>query len=476
MESYKEILKSIEQAELHFEEGAIRDGQKLVNKIRNSFKNLEKTPNKLRHKFNFILAQSRYFDDVSSYAANPKRDELIEEAKQLIKSNESIAPRKQADKIHALQGKWQLLDQSSKPASRNQWETFRKLIDKAWEPCAEFFDELNEVKKNNAVKRQELIEEIKRFATKANNKDSIQYLSKFLKNAFNQWQTFSPVSDADFKQLKQEFALARKPIFDLIKSIETANKQLKESLIQSVIDFSEAENSAGMQFFKDAKIKFKSIGPAGFKNEQFLWDEFNKAGDKFFEEEKALQNEQITQINQVLKDINIDSKESIENAAKVLSGSQNAKKSKEYSELKQIIGDIRQSQKLQDLSQSIENLKGALTPPGIESAQQLNFDNRILSAIKNSSYRDDQEKLKKLVAEIEMEAGIELSKSDEKYKQQIMLERLQSKFRTNPATIDRPTEIIIEFIHNASRKASATQTKLWHRCCDALLVITSQNR
>ncbi len=73
MESYKEILKSIEQAELHFEEGAIREGQKLVSRIRHSFNNLEKIPNKLRHKFNFIHAQSKYFDDVSSYAANPKK-------------------------------------------------------------------------------------------------------------------------------------------------------------------------------------------------------------------------------------------------------------------------------------------------------------------------------------------------------------------------------------------------------------------
>lgn len=476
MESYKEILKSIEQAELHFEEGAIREGQKLVNKIRNSFKKLDKTPNKLRHKFNFILAQSRYFDDVSSYAANPKRDELIEEAKLLIKNDENISPRKQADRIHALQGKWQLLDQSSKSASRTQWENFRKLIDEAWEPCAEFFDELNEVKKNNAVKRQQLIEDIKTFATKANNKDSIQYLSKFLKNAFNKWQTFSPVSDSDFKQLKQEFASARKPIFDLIKSIEDANKKLKETLIQSVIDFSEDDNSAGITFFKEAKIKFKSIGPAGFKNEQMLWEEFNKAGDKFFEEEKALQNEQITQINEVIKYIEKDNKESVENAAKVLSKSKNAVKSKEYSELKQIIGDIKQSQKLQDLSQSIENLKGMLLPLSIESIQDLKFDNRILSALKNPSYRDDQEKLKKLVAEIEMEAGIDLAKSDEKYKQQIMFERLQSKFRTNPTSIDRPTEIIIEFIHNTSNKTSTTQTKLWHRCCDALFIIFSQNR
>ena len=334
MESYKEILKSIEQAELHFEEGAIREGQKLVSRIRHSFNNLEKIPNKLRHKFNFIHAQSKYFDDVSSYAANPKREELIEEAKDLVTNKGDLAPRKRANRIHALQGKWQLLDQSSKSASRSQWESFKQLIDKAWEPCAEFFEELNEVKKNNAQNRLKLIEEINQFAAKSNNKDSIQYLSRFLKNAFTKWQNYSPVSDNDFKTLKQEFSKARKPIFDLIRSIEETNKQLKENLIEEVKNFVSEDSNTGITFFKDTKQKFKAIGPAGFKAEKVLWDEFHKAGDKFFEEEKALQKEQINLISEALSTLKANDSSSVEDATKALNESSNARKSKEYIDLK----------------------------------------------------------------------------------------------------------------------------------------------
>ena len=469
MESYKEILKSIEQAELHFEEGAIREGQKLVSRIRHSFNNLEKIPNKLRHKFNFIHAQSKYFDDVSSYAANPKREELIEEAMDLVTNKGDLAPRKQANRIHALQGKWQLLDQSSKSASRSQWESFKKLIDKAWEPCAEFFEELNQVKKNNAQNRLKLIEEIKQFAAKANNKDSIQYLSRFLKNAFTKWQNYSPVSDNDFKKLKKEFSEARKPIFDLIRSIEETNKKLKENLIEEVKNFVAEDSNAGIIFFKDIKQKFKAIGPAGFKAEKVLWDEFHKAGDKFFEEEKALQKEQINLISEALSTLKANDSSSIEDAAKTLNESSNARKSKEYIDLKKALESIKSDEKAKIISDSIEMLKLLLPYDGNTSLKSLKVDNSIAQAIQASSYPGNTDTLKKLVVEIEMLIGKEQTKTEEAYKQQIMLEKLQSKFNVGTSEKDRPTQIVVEFINNASEKKTATQTKLWQRCCDAYL-------
>jgi len=476
VESYKEILKSIEQAELHFEEGAIREGQKLVSRIRHSFNNLEKIPNKLRHKFNFIHAQSKYYDDVSSYAANPKREELIEEAKDLVVNKGDLAPRKRAKRIHALQGKWQLLDQSSKSASRSQWESFKQLIDKAWEPCAEFFEELNEVKKNNAQNRLKLIEEINQFAAKSNNKDSIQYLSRFLKNAFTKWQNYSPVSDSDFKTLKQEFSKARKPIFDLIRSIEETNKQLKENLIEEVKNFVAEDSNAGITFFKDIKQKFKAIGPAGFKAEKLLWDEFHKAGDKFFEEEKALQKEQINLMSEALSALKADESSSIEDAAKALNKSSNARKSKEYMDLKKALESIKSDEKAKIISDSIEMLKSLLPYDGNANLKDLKVDNSIAQAILTTSYPGNTDTLKKLVVEIEMLIGKEQTKTEEAYKQQIMLEKLQSKFNSGTSEKDRPTAIVVEFINNASEKKTATQTKLWQRCCDAYLQTLNRSR
>ena len=63
--------------------------------------------------------------------ATTKKNEIMEAIERLI-SNPLENPKKQANEIHSLQTRWQLLDQTSKPASRDQWTSFKELTDKAW--------------------------------------------------------------------------------------------------------------------------------------------------------------------------------------------------------------------------------------------------------------------------------------------------------------------------------------------------------
>ena len=84
METHKILFESLDKAEKHFEAGEIRLAQKIVNEVSRSMKTEGKIPNKLRHRFNFMSAQSRYFNDISSIATNPKRNEIIKDVESLI--------------------------------------------------------------------------------------------------------------------------------------------------------------------------------------------------------------------------------------------------------------------------------------------------------------------------------------------------------------------------------------------------------
>ena len=79
-------------------------------------------------------------------------------------------PKKQANAIHSLQTKWQLLDQTSKPAGREQWNTFKDLTDKAWKPCAQYYEELKAVKLLNAKERQKIIDSIVAYTNERSSK------------------------------------------------------------------------------------------------------------------------------------------------------------------------------------------------------------------------------------------------------------------------------------------------------------------
>ena len=68
-------------------------------------------------------------------------------------SNPIKEPKKHAHAIHNLQRQWQLLDISGKSASKNQWNKFNDLSNKAWESCKDYFEEIKQIKINNAEKK-----------------------------------------------------------------------------------------------------------------------------------------------------------------------------------------------------------------------------------------------------------------------------------------------------------------------------------
>ena len=169
MERTDQIIELISKANQSFDSGVIRDGQKLTREALKLVKIQGKIPNKIKHKLNATIALSRYFDDISSFATNPKRDELVNKIKE-IADNPLKNPRKQADEIHKIQAQWQALDQTSKTASQKQWNIFRTYVDKAWLPCGDFFEELNKQKLVNATKKQQVTLDLNEFVQKNNNK------------------------------------------------------------------------------------------------------------------------------------------------------------------------------------------------------------------------------------------------------------------------------------------------------------------
>ena len=205
MERTDQIIELISKANQSFDSGVIRDGQKLTREALKLVKIQGKIPNKLKHKLNATVALSRYFDDISSFATNPKRDKLVNKIKK-IADNPIKNPRKQADEIHKVQAQWQALDQTSKTASQKQWNIFRSYVDKAWIPCGEFFDELNKQKLVNATKKQQVTQDLTEFVQRNNNKfPTIRILRNKLRKFEDSWNGHAPVRDDVFRRLKSDF-------------------------------------------------------------------------------------------------------------------------------------------------------------------------------------------------------------------------------------------------------------------------------
>ena len=460
MGSHKDLFQKIDAIESHFNDGSIKAGQKLLKSLNLDLKSLPSVPNKLRHKHNFVLAQSRYFNDVSSFAVNPKRAEMIKEVQALINDSGELKPRDQANKIHEIQTKWQQLDNSSRPASREQWEEFKTLTDKAWQPCEEFFAELDSIKIENANKRREIIASINSYVQSSDFKKN-KNLYKYLKNQFDEWQKFAPVRDDDFKHLKQEFSAARKPIFDHLKTIESSNKLSKENLITKVNELSHEDNSENIKAFLEIKNQFQRIQSAGRKNDDRLWKELNAAADKFYAEKKAMADEEILLLKKYIKDeLSNSSPNDIESFLQTI---KHASKSKEFTEVnKHLLGiktkaaEEKKKNKLKDfesLIDKIENLEDMDSIP-----------HKIRQMLEKSNFNNDKNLLTEAVIEIEIHANVDSLKKDQSIRDKINLKVLQDKFNSNLNDQEKFYECLEKFFNNLSSKnPNQDEKRLWKR-------------
>ena len=474
METHKTLFKSLEKAEEHFEAGEIKLAQKIVSEVSRSMKAGGKVSNKLRHRFNFMSAQSRYFNEISSFATNPKRNEIIEAIKRLI-SKPLESPKKQANKIHSLQTRWQLLDQTSKPASRDQWTNFKELTDKAWEPCAQYYEELKLIKISNAKQRVKIIESLNQYTKEHSKKwPKLIDMSKYLNKTFQSWQENAPVLDEDFAKLKSEFQIARKPINDAIKDQENKNYKIKESLIEKVKLINDFDNQICIQKYKKIKREYQETGPCGKKNEPLLWKKLNEAADKFFTEEKTLVKSELALIEDLSNKLKKDNcilneiKNQIKNIKKL-------RKHPEFNNLQKEIKALEKKQLSMMIDEKLEAYQNILNNLKKDELQNQVIHKDILKVLESPLYNGDEDAMLESVIKIELIAQIEPPKSNRALKQKLALEMLQNKFSGSNISSNGIKDLLIQFINNLqSKKTNANENKLWKRVSEALVKVVDQ--
>ena len=463
MKTSQDLFKQLDEAESLFSKGSIKVAQKKVREVISKSKELDKIPNKLRHKINFAIGQSRYFDDMSSFATNPKREELIKEISTIIQSPLE-SPKKQAHLIHDVQTKWQLLDLSSRPASKEQWNKFNELTNKAWEPCSEYFDELKQIKINNAAQRMEIVNNINKYVEdNSSNWPQPKFLIQFLRQSFDEWQKYAPVLDKDLNKLRNAYFEAKKPINDAIKKQEQIVIKAKEALIEKVNAITDEDNDICIKKFNDLKNEWKKAGSAGRKADNKLWDKFNKSADRFFNAKKEVIDAELIKANELLSQLKSD-EISINEVLKSLSDLKNISKTKEFNSIQKQINNKRKEQESklkQNKIDSYTNLLDAFLNNELDNTQ-------VPSSIKNKLNEKPQEKssseaLTYACVKLEALAGIDSLKKDAQLRQSIQMEMLTNKFNKVSNKLNSVDDLLIHFVNNISAKPTAAEKTLWKR-------------
>ena len=471
MKTSQDLFKELDEVESLFTKGSIKVAQKKVREVITKSKELDKVPNKLRHKLNFAIGQSRYFDDMSSFATNPKREELIKEISTIIESPLE-SPKKQAHLIHDLQTKWQLLDLSSSPASKEQWNRFNELTNKAWEPCNEYFDELKQIKINNAAQRMEIINNINQYVQdNLSSWPQPKFLIQFLRKSFEEWQKYAPVLDKDLNKLRNAYFEAKKPINDSIKKQEQIVIKAKEALIEKVNAITDEDNDICIKKFNDLKNEWKKAGSAGRKADNKLWDKFNKSADRFFNAKKEVIDAELIKANELLAQLKSD-EISINEVLKSLNDLKNISKTREFNAIQKQINNKRKGQELKLKQNKIDtytNLLDAFLNNELDKTQAP-------SSIKNKLNKKPQDKsnseaLTYACVKLEALAGIDSLKKDSKLRQSIQIEILTNKFNKVSNQLNSVDDLLIHFINNITSKPTAAEKTLWKRVSKTIEIL-----
>ena len=469
MERTDQIIELISKANQLFDSGVIRDGQKLTREALKLVKIQGKIPNKLKHKLNATVALSRYFDDISSFATNPKRDKLVNKIKK-IADNPIKNPRKQADEIHKVQAQWQALDQTSKTASQKQWNIFRSYVDKAWIPCGEFFDELNKQKLVNATRKQQVTQDLTEFVQRNNNKfPTIRILRNKLRKFEDSWNGHAPVRDDVFRKLKSDFIDAKKPILDEIKKQNEQIKIKKEQIIESVSKINSDDMDENISKYMNLKKDWNILDKLPHKVEKVLWKEFISSGDRFFEEQNKNKQIQLDELGLVLKDLK---KYEIEDLQEMLPKFDLINKTKEYKSLQNKIVKLRNDEKDKKKKDSINDLEKLFEyiTEKKDLSDLTNLDNSYKEIFDYKFDSHSKDEMLESCIRIEMICNVESLKKDEKIRNQIQLKILTEKF--NKAKLTKKEEIFLHiknfFLNLSVSKVSNTEKNMWKRIIKAI--------
>ena len=93
-------------------------------------------------------------------------------------------------------------------------------------PCGNYFNELNEIKNQNVLKKETLLDDLSNFIN-TNKRLDLKFLRKKLKSFDEQWKNISPVPDKLFRKLNRQWYETQQPIYDEIKKIEKLIEEKK---------------------------------------------------------------------------------------------------------------------------------------------------------------------------------------------------------------------------------------------------------
>ncbi|MFP3365753.1 DUF349 domain-containing protein [Pseudoalteromonas sp. SIMBA_148] len=327
-----ELVKPLEKNQSQAKRKA-RDVKRLIEEGRFNvafgvFKGFEELFNTLTEQYQQPLvnikadleAQLADAKDWQKYAAAPKRKALLEEVSALV-SEECTDPQQRAEQVKALRKRWNELGRLDTDEEKQQGVQFDEQIELLFAPCRSYFAEQEVQREASKAQRESIINDMHALHLQPTAEDDFdwkQYESQY--NRLNKaWRSVGKVDPKTYRTLNDRYKNEQQQVLALLNAFHKSNAALKNELVEKAQQLSLSDDlAAACQELKQMQQQWQTIGFAGLKAENALWQKFRQYNDETFtkrssefEQQKLEQNEsdkqaiaELAELEAALSDVN----------------------------------------------------------------------------------------------------------------------------------------------------------------------------
>ncbi|WP_076923790.1 DUF349 domain-containing protein [Pseudoalteromonas sp. EB27] len=327
-----ELVKPLEKNQSQAKRKA-RDVKRLIEEGRFNvafgvFKGFEELFNTLTEQYQQPLvnikaeleAQLADAKDWQKYAAAPKRKALLEEVSALV-SEECTDPQQRAEQVKVLRKRWNELGRLDTDEEKQQGVQFDEKIELLFAPCRSYFAEQEVQREASKAQRESIISDMHALHFQPTAKDDFdwkQYESQY--NRLNKaWRSVGKVDPKTYRTLNDRYKSEQQQVLALLNAFHKSNAALKNELVEKAQQLSQSDDlAAACQELKQMQQQWQTIGFAGLKAENALWQKFRQFNDETFtkrssefEQQKLEQNEsdkqavaELAELEAALSDVN----------------------------------------------------------------------------------------------------------------------------------------------------------------------------
>lgn len=238
--------------------------------------------------------------DWQKYAAAPKRVALLEEVAALTEQ-ECTDPQQRAEQVKMFRTRWNELGRLDTDEEKQQGVQFDEHIELLFAPCRSYFAEQEKNRDAAKLQRESIITDMHALSTEPTSEEGFdwkQFESQY--NRLNKaWRSVGKVDPKTYRVLNDRYKNEQQQVLGLLNAFHKGNAALKNDLVEQAQQLSQSDDLASAcQTLKQMQQQWQTIGFAGLKAENALWQKFRQYNDEAFskrstefEQQKLEQNE-----------------------------------------------------------------------------------------------------------------------------------------------------------------------------------------